>query len=81
VTIIRVGATKQYSTGWEAAFSKGKKKAEPAPVVKKSAGKSKAGSKPAAAKSVAAKSGSKAVGSKAVAKASTKKKSPKKGKK
>jgi hypothetical protein len=36
VTIIRVGATKKYSTGWETAFGKGKKKTEPAAAAKTS---------------------------------------------
>jgi hypothetical protein len=40
VTIIRVGATKKYSEGWEAAFGKGKKKAVPAVATKKAAKKS-----------------------------------------
>ncbi len=35
MTIIRVGATKQYSTGWETAFGKGKKRAGPAAAAKK----------------------------------------------
>jgi hypothetical protein len=41
VTIIRVGATKKYSTGWEAAFGKGKRTTEPAAkqTTKKSAAK------------------------------------------
>jgi hypothetical protein len=43
VTIVRVGATKKYSTGWETAFGKGKKKTEPAAAAKKAA-------KPTAAK-------------------------------
>jgi hypothetical protein len=30
VSIIRVGSTKQYAEGWEAAFAKGKKKASSA---------------------------------------------------
>ena len=38
VTIVRVGATKKYSEGWESAFGKSKKKA--APVAKKTAKKS-----------------------------------------
>jgi hypothetical protein len=39
VTIVRVGATKKYSDGWEAAFGggKGKKKAAPAKSAKKAA--------------------------------------------
>jgi hypothetical protein len=40
VTIVRVGATKKYSDGWESAFSKGKKK--PANAAKASAKKSPA---------------------------------------
>ncbi len=58
MSIIRVGATKQYSDGWEAAFTKGKKKAtataqsakktQPAKKsAKKAAGKKPAGKKPA----------------------------------
>jgi hypothetical protein len=38
VTIIRVGATKKYSDGWESAFGKGKKSA----VAVKSSGKKSA---------------------------------------
>ena len=29
MTIVRVGTTKKYSEGWDSAFGKGKKKAEP----------------------------------------------------
>jgi len=64
VTIIRVGATKKYSDGWEAAFSKGKKSA--AKVV----GKGAAGKKAATKKAATTKA----------AKASTKKKASKKKK-
>jgi len=39
VTIVRIGATKKYSDGWEAAFSKGKKKATEAKPAKASAKK------------------------------------------
>jgi hypothetical protein len=39
VTIIRVGATKQYSTGWEAAFGKGKKQSASVVTAKKSSKK------------------------------------------
>jgi len=40
VSIIRVGSTKQYADGWEAAFTKGKKKtATAAKTVKTSAKK------------------------------------------
>jgi hypothetical protein len=38
VTIVRVGATKKYSDGWESAFGAGKKKSAPA-APKKSAGR------------------------------------------
>ena len=55
VTIIRVGTTKKYSEGWESAFSKGKKKATPAPAAKKSAKKASAVKK-APAKATPAKS-------------------------
>jgi hypothetical protein len=49
VTIVRVGTTKKYSDGWEAAFSKGKKKsATVAKPAKKAAKKStKSAAKPA----------------------------------
>ncbi len=40
VTIVRVGATKKYSDGWETAFSKGKKKAQAAKPKKAAAKKS-----------------------------------------
>lgn len=48
MSIIRVGATKKYSDGWEAAFGKGKKKSAAAKSkpAKKSAKKA-AGKKPA----------------------------------
>ena len=42
MTIIRVGATKKFSTGWETAFGKGKKKTEPAAAVKKTTKKTAA---------------------------------------
>ncbi len=42
MTIIRVGATKQYSMGWETAFGKGKKKTEPAAAAKKTTKKTAA---------------------------------------
>lgn len=51
MTIVRVGTTKKYSDGWEAAFGKGKKKSKAAP--KKASGKSQA--KPASAKKSAKK--------------------------
>lgn len=40
MTIVRVGATKKYSEGWESAFSKGKKSAKA--TASKSAGKKSA---------------------------------------
>jgi hypothetical protein len=40
VTIVRVGANKKYSDGWEAAFGKGKRQS--APAAKKSVAKKKA---------------------------------------
>jgi hypothetical protein len=42
VTIIRVGATKKYSDGWDSAFGKGGKKTKPAAVAKKTAKKTAA---------------------------------------
>ncbi|MGD9721624.1 MAG: hypothetical protein AB7O59_05950 [Pirellulales bacterium] len=48
MTIVRVGATKKYTDGWESAFGKGKKKATAAPAkkaAKKSAKKKPAGKK------------------------------------
>ncbi len=45
MSIIRVGATKKYSDGWEAAFAKGKKKG--ATTAKKSAAKQAAPKKSA----------------------------------
>ena len=39
VTIVRIGATKEYSDGWESAFSKGKKKAGSTAKAKKSKAK------------------------------------------
>lgn len=39
MTIVRVGATKKYTEGWEAAFGKGKKRAKPAGAKKKAAKK------------------------------------------
>jgi hypothetical protein len=49
VSIIRVGATKKYSDGWEAAFAKGKKKSAAAAKSKpaKKSAKKAAGKKPA----------------------------------
>lgn len=35
MTIVRVGATKKYSDGWESAFSKRKSKGSAAPAAKK----------------------------------------------
>lgn len=50
MTIIRVGATKKYSDGWEAAFggSQGKRKAAPAKKTKKAASAKKKPAKKAA---------------------------------
>jgi nitroimidazol reductase NimA-like FMN-containing flavoprotein (pyridoxamine 5'-phosphate oxidase superfamily) len=42
VTIVRVGATKKYSVGWESAFGRGKAKAAPAAAGKKAGGKKSA---------------------------------------
>ena len=42
MTIIRVGATKKYSDGWDSAFGKGGKKTKPAAVAKKTAKKTTA---------------------------------------
>lgn len=39
MTIVRVGATKKYSDGWQTAFGKGKKKTAPAAKAKKAAAK------------------------------------------
>ncbi len=50
MTIIRVGATKKYSEGWEAAFGHGKRKNEPARPAKSAA---KSTAKKATAKKVA----------------------------
>lgn len=41
MTIVRVGATKKYADGWETAFAKGKKKAEPVAAAKKASAKPK----------------------------------------
>ena len=46
MTIVRVGATKKYSDGWESAFGKGKKAA----AVTGAGGKKSSGKKSAAAK-------------------------------
>jgi len=46
VTIVRIGATKKYSEGWAAAFGKGKKTIEPAPVGKKTSAKKAAAKTP-----------------------------------
>ena len=54
MTIVRVGATKKYSDGWESAFSKGRSKGSAAPAAKKAAAKS-APAKKAAAKKTAVK--------------------------
>lgn len=56
MTIVRVGATQKYATGWDSIFAKGKKKAEPAmetPAQKKPAKAAKP--KAATKKKVAAK--------------------------
>jgi hypothetical protein len=52
VTIVRVGATKKYTDGWDAAFGKGKKKA--------SAGANKTSATKASTKKKSAKKGSSA---------------------
>jgi nitroimidazol reductase NimA-like FMN-containing flavoprotein (pyridoxamine 5'-phosphate oxidase superfamily) len=46
VTIVRVGTNKNYSTNWESAFGKGKKKAATAAPAKKSAAKKSAKASP-----------------------------------
>ena len=51
MTIVRIGATKKYSDGWESAFAKGKKK----PVETASSKKKPAGKKPAKASAKKAK--------------------------
>ena len=47
MTIVRVGANKRYSEGWEAAFAgkKAKKKSEPAKAAKKKAPRKKSKSR------------------------------------
>ena len=55
MTIVRVGATKKYSDGWESAFAKGKKKTAPAAAAKKSTAKKSAKRKSAKKKSKAKK--------------------------
>jgi hypothetical protein len=52
VTIVRVGATKKYSDGWESAFSKGRSKSSAAPAAKKATA---ASAKAAPAKKASAK--------------------------
>lgn len=63
VTIIRVGATKKYSDGWQSAFGKGKKQAEPAPAAKKAT--KKAAKKATASKTATASAKKKSPGKKA----------------
>jgi hypothetical protein len=55
VTIVRVGATKKYSDGWESAYSKGKKSTAPAAAGKKAGGKKSAAKASAKKKSSAKK--------------------------
>ena len=50
MTIVRVGANKKYSDGWESAFGKGKKKTAPAAAAKKTAAKKSAKKKSKAKK-------------------------------
>jgi hypothetical protein len=45
VTIVRIGATKRYSDGWEMAFGKGKKKQAAGSSAAKKAGKKSAKAK------------------------------------
>jgi hypothetical protein len=59
VTIIRVGATKKYSEGWESAFGKGKKS---------TAAAKKPGSRKTAAKATAGKSAAQSAKKKSPAK-------------
>ena len=56
MTIIRVGATKKYSEGWESAFGKGKKKATPEQAAPKA---TKKAAKKSTKKKVAPKKGKK----------------------
>ena len=73
VTIVRVGATKKYSDGWESAFTKGKSKSAAPPAAKKSTAKGSPAKKASAKK---------APGKKGAVKPSAKKKTTgKKGKK
>ncbi len=55
MTIVRIGATKKYSDGWEAAFSKGKKKAATAPAAAAKTKKAKPAAKASAKKKTAKK--------------------------
>ena len=56
MTIVRVGATKKYSDGWESAFAKGKTKTAPAAAAKKSTAKKSTAKKSAKKKSAKKKS-------------------------
>ena len=55
MTIVRVGATKKYSDGWESAFSKGRGKSAAAPASKKATAKTSPAKKAPAAKKASAK--------------------------
>ncbi len=57
MTIVRVGATKKYSDGWESAFGKGKKAT--ATTLKKSSGKKSAAAKASAKMKSSGKKGKK----------------------
>ncbi len=64
MTIVRVGATKKYTDGWEAAFGKGKKSKSSAAtkkkaIKKKATGKASAKKKPAKKRAGAKKSAKK----------------------
>lgn len=58
MTIVRVGATKKYSEGWESAFSKGKSKSAQAPAVNKATAKASPAKKASAKKASAKKKAS-----------------------
>lgn len=51
MTIVRVGATKKYSDGWESAFSKGRGKSTAAPAARKATAKASPAKKASAKKS------------------------------
>jgi len=59
VTIVRVGATKKYSDGWESAFSKGRSKSSAAPAAKKATAKAPSAKKASTKKKASSKKGKK----------------------